>query len=81
MKTLTRGLVICVVFSALFLCVSASVQAQAWKWQKITGQPQNYSGVADGILGDRQNAYAWSMEFHGGYLYLGTARKDRKSVV
>lgn len=74
MKTLTRCLVICAVFSMVLLCVSAPVQAQASRWKKITGDPQNYSGVADGILGDRQNAYAWSMELHGGYLYLGTAR-------
>lgn len=43
-------------------------------WQKITGERWNYSGVADGIDGDRENSYLWSAEFHGGYLYVGTSR-------
>jgi len=49
-------------------------------WQKITGEKRNFSGVPDGILGpngavsDRENSYAWSAEFHGGYLYVGTTR-------
>lgn len=43
-------------------------------WQKITGETGNYSGVADGVMGDRENSYAWSVEFYDGYLYMGTMR-------
>jgi hypothetical protein len=43
-------------------------------WEKVSGLPAGYSGVPDGILGDRQNSYAWSMEVFGDYLYVGTSR-------
>lgn len=61
----------------LLLLFSMAVSAQVpFGWHKITGQPQNYSGVADGIenIGDRENSYAWSMSVLGDYLYVGTNR-------
>lgn len=71
MKLITKILLVV----ALLVCVCWPVQAQVPPgWEKITGQTKNYSGVTDGIQGDRQNSYAWSLAFHGGYLYCGTAR-------
>ena len=43
-------------------------------WMKITGDSTAYSGIPDGILGDRENSYAWSMEVFDGYLWVGTNR-------
>lgn len=45
-------------------------------WHKVSGLPETmpYSGAADGLAGDRQNSYSWSMEVLGDYLYVGTTR-------
>lgn len=74
MKSLSRRLFVPLFVIMLFFVYSALQAGVPGGWVKISGQPSNYSGVPDGISGDRENAYAWSMQFHSGYLYLGTAR-------
>ena len=44
------------------------------RWEKVTGMPVGFSGQTDGIMGDRENSYAWCMDTLGGYLYVGTSR-------
>jgi hypothetical protein len=62
------------VFLALVLA-SGTLMAQVPPgWEKVTGVTSGYSGVADGILNDRQNSYAWSMGILGEDLYVGTSR-------
>lgn len=43
-------------------------------WERISGPPGIVSGQADGMMGDRSNSYAWSMEAMGDGLYVGTNR-------
>lgn len=75
MKCIAKSLTVLVLLSTLLLCVVSVSQAYVPPgWQKITGRPFDYSGFPDGIGCDRQNSYAWAMEFHGGYLYVGSNR-------
>lgn len=86
MKFTTRTLLILTIFVGLMLsCIPASASpVDLHQWKKITGDPNNYSGVPDGILPDilpdgtvtngRQNSYAWCLEVFNGYLYVGTSR-------
>ncbi len=89
MKVITRALLVLMVLGVMALpSMSASLAPSApvnfQEWIKITGTPYNYSGVPDGIMPDiltggvspdgRENAYAWSLEIHNGYLYVGTTR-------
>ncbi len=43
-------------------------------WEKVSGPPAGAPGQTDGIAGDRENSYAWSMEVLGDHLYVGTNR-------
>lgn len=43
-------------------------------WERISGPPVPVSGQSDGIMADRANSYAWSMETMGDGLYVGTNR-------
>lgn len=43
-------------------------------WTKMSSPAGPYVNVPDGISGDRENSYAWSMEVYGDYLYVGTSR-------
>lgn len=43
-------------------------------WEKVSGPPAGIPGLTDGILGDRQNSYAWAMDVLGEHLYVGTSR-------
>lgn len=59
------------VCALLLIPVSAQVPAG---WTKVSGPAQNWSGQTDGILADRSNSYAWSMDILDDALYVGTNR-------
>jgi len=65
-----------VLLAMALTALSASIApAQTpWGWEKLSGPPAGTPGLTDGIVGDRQNSYAWSMDVLGDHLYVGTNR-------
>ena len=67
------------VLTLLALATGALAQTPP-DWQRVSGPltptptvPPT-PGTIDGIAGDRENSYAWSMEVYDGYLYVGVVR-------
>lgn len=82
MKRVVKGIALSLVLILTVLCLPGPTQAFVPQgWQKLTGKTAGYSGVPDGISAVRENSYAWSMDFLGGYLYVGTARNVFGSVL
>lgn len=76
-SSLTLILIFVLVFGSVGIVSAkekAGVQDGYNGWVKITGDPLNHEGEIDGIMQDRENSYAWSMEIFDGYLWVGTNR-------
>ena len=70
------GLVLIVLMAGLAVTAAAAPKPNpvADRWERVSGDPAAGPAGIDGIMNDRENSYAWSMETFDGSLWVGTNR-------